>query len=77
MNIKNRNSEAEFRIFQRNENDFAIEVEIPEVSPTTVTGFDTMQAAALWIERFKERVLVSETRRPLFRNRAKAAATEA
>jgi hypothetical protein len=77
MIIKNRNSEATFRIFQRDDKDFAIEVEIPEAPSTTVSGFDTERAAELWIDAFKERVVASQSRRPAyFRNRSKVA-TEA
>ena len=76
MHIKNRNSEATFRIFQRDEKDFAIEVEVPEVLPTTVTGFETAHAAERWIDTFKQRVAASDVRRPTFRARAKVA-TEA
>jgi hypothetical protein len=77
MNIKNRNSEATFRVFQRDDKSFAIEVEIPEVPPTIVSSFDTAQAAELWIDAFKERVTASQSRRPAyFRDRTKVA-TEA
>ena len=83
MNIKSRNSEATFRIFSRDDARFAIEVEIPESPPTIVSSFDTEQAAELWIEAYKKRVVESQTRRPgsfrgrtNFRDRPKAA-TEA
>ena len=70
MNIKNRNCEAAFRIFRRDDESFAIEVEIPEAPPTTVSSFDTEQAAELWIDAFRKRVEESQTRRPTyFRNR--------
>ena len=77
MQVNNRNSEATFRIFRRDDKDFAIEVEIPEVPPTIVSGFDTMQAAEFWIDAFRTRVAASDARRPsYFRGRARAA-TEA
>jgi len=69
MNIKNRNSDATFRIFCRDDASFAIEVEVPDSPPTIVSSFDTAQAAELWIEAFKKRVEESHTRRPNFRNR--------
>ena len=70
MNIKNRNCDATFRIFTRDDASFAIEVEVPESPPTTVSSFDTAHAAEQWIEAFKKRVEESNTRRPsYFRNR--------
>jgi len=70
MNIKNRNGEATFRIFSRDDASFAIELEIPESPPTTVSSFDTERAAELWIDAFRKRVEESNNRRPgYFRNR--------
>ena len=70
MNIKNRNCEATFRIFRKDDASFAVEVEVPEAPPTIVSSFDTTQAAELWIDAFRKRVEESQTRRPTyFRNR--------
>ncbi|HTJ64155.1 MAG TPA: hypothetical protein VL899_10115 [Alphaproteobacteria bacterium] len=74
MVIKNRNSEAIFSIFSRDDSSYAIEVVIPESNPTTVTGFASREAAEGWIASYKERLEAAEARgnRP-FRARAKQA----
>jgi hypothetical protein len=48
-------ADANFRIYARSAEDFAVEVVIDEMQPTTVTGFASQEAAEAWIEAYKER----------------------
>jgi hypothetical protein len=56
MHLKPRNADATFRVFQRIDKSFAIEVEVPDSAPTTVSSFPSEQAAELWITKFRERL---------------------
>jgi hypothetical protein len=69
MPVKLPNADAIFRVFQRTDQTFAIEVEVPDSSPTTVSSFPSEQAAELWIAKFKERVETAGTRGRYFRGR--------
>jgi hypothetical protein len=62
MVIKNRNCEAIFRIFAQDDSSYAIEVVVPESSPTTVSSFPTEAAAEKWIVGYKARVEADDGR---------------
>jgi hypothetical protein len=62
MVIKNRNCEAVFRIFAQDDSSYAIEVVVPESSPTTVSSFPTEAAAEKWIVGYKARVEADDGR---------------
>jgi hypothetical protein len=72
MASMNRNAEATFRILPQDDQTYAIEVSVPDSSPTLVRSFSSEQAAEAWVAGFKSRVEsgVSYGRRP-FRARAK------
>ena len=49
-------AEAQYRIVPREAMGYAVEVTIPDMNPTTVTGFATEQQAASWIAGHRQRV---------------------
>jgi hypothetical protein len=49
-------AEAQYRIRPREAMDYAVEVTIPDMNPTTVTGFATQQEAASWVAGHRQRV---------------------
>jgi hypothetical protein len=49
-------AEATYRVVPLSAGSFAVEVTIPDSSPTKVSSFDTEAAAEAWIARTKERV---------------------
>ena len=49
-------AEAQYRILRREAMGYAVEVTIPDMNPTTVTGFATQQDAASWIAGHRQRV---------------------
>ena len=58
---------ASYRILPRNGEAFGVEVTIPEMAPTTVSGFPTLDAAERWIARHKEIVAAGRPVRSTFR----------
>lgn len=62
MVLKNRNCEAVFRIFAQDDSSYAIEVVVPDSSPTTVSSFPTEAAAEKWIVGYKARVEADDGR---------------
>ena len=78
MVIKTRNSEAIFRIFSQDDSSYAIEVVIPDSSPTTVSSFPSEAAAEKWIAGYKARVEAEDGRgRRTFYGRPKRTADAA
>jgi hypothetical protein len=78
MVLKNRNCEAVFRIFAQDDSSYAIEVVVPESSPTTVSSFPTQDAAEKWIVGYKARVEADDGRgRRTFHGRPRRAAPAA
>ena len=49
-------AEAQYRILPREAMGYAVEVAIPDMNPTTVTGFASQQDAASWIAGHRQRV---------------------
>ncbi|MGE5271088.1 MAG: hypothetical protein ACM3JG_15615 [Thiohalocapsa sp.] len=49
-------AEASYRIVPLPDGTFGVEVSIPETYPTTVSSFDSEEAAEAWIAKNKERV---------------------
>ncbi len=49
-------AEATYRVVPLSAGAFGVEVTIPDVSPTTVSSFDTEAAAEAWIEKTKARI---------------------
>jgi hypothetical protein len=62
MVLKNRNCEAVFRIFAQDDSSYAIEVVVPDSSPTTVSSFPTEADAEKWIVSYKARVEADDGR---------------
>jgi hypothetical protein len=58
---------ASYRIVPRNGEGFGVEVTIPEMAPTTVSGFPTLADAERWIARHKEIVAAGRPVRSTFR----------
>ncbi len=49
-------AEASYRILALDDGSFAVEVSIPDSNPTTVTKFDSLDAAEAWISGHRGRV---------------------
>ena len=49
-------AEASYRVLPLNDGSFGVEVTIPDSHPTTVTKFDSNEAAAAWISGHRDRV---------------------
>jgi hypothetical protein len=49
-------ADAQYRILPRVGMGYAVEVTIPDMNPTMVTGFATEQQAASWIAEHRQRV---------------------
>jgi len=49
-------AEASYRVIALDNGAFGVEVKIPDSQPTTVTAFDSEQAAEAWIAGHRERV---------------------
>lgn len=49
-------AEASYRVVRLADGTFGVEVAIPDTYPTTVSSFDSEEAAEAWIEKNKERV---------------------
>ena len=58
---------AAYRIVPRDGGAFSVEVAIPDMAPTLVSGFATLAAAEGWIERHKETVAAGRPARGTFR----------
>ena len=58
---------ASYRILPRDGNAYGVEVMIPEMAPTTVSGFPTLADAERWIARHKEIVAAGRPVRSTFR----------
>ena len=58
---------ASYRILPRQGEAFGVEVTIPDMSPTTVSGFPTLGDAERWIARHKEIVAAGRPVRSTFR----------
>ncbi len=56
MPVVHPHAEAVYRVITLDDGKFAVEVSIPDSHPTKVTGLDTEEAAAAWIERHKAQV---------------------
>ena len=56
MKISDPHKEAAFQIIEQADGTFAIQVDIPESSPTLVTSFATGRDAETWIANYKTRV---------------------
>src|SRR5262245_41483144 len=65
---------ATYRIFERDEG-FAVEVNIPDMQPATVSSFPSRAAAKQWVDRHKEAIAQGDPRKPKpsFRQRQKMA----
>ena len=63
MENKHPHSGATYRIIPRANRSFAVEVTIPDMHPTTVTGFATKADAERWIASHKEGVAQSNSLR--------------
>jgi hypothetical protein len=50
-------AEATYRVVPLDDGSFAVEVSIPDSQPTTVTKFDSEDAAEAWITSHRERVV--------------------
>lgn len=48
--------EASYRVLTFDDGSFGVEVSIPDSNPTTVSRFDTNEAAEAWITAHRERV---------------------
>lgn len=66
-------AEAVYRVLLLPDGTFGIEVKIPDRYPTTVSSFETEEAAEAWITRAKERVEAQNTPRNWFRRSAPGA----
>ena len=51
-------AEASYRVLPLNDGSFGVEVTIPDSHPTTVTKFDSLEAAEAWISAHRDRVTV-------------------
>ena len=51
---------------------FAVEVSVPGMAPTTISGCATMASAERWIAEHREAVAAGRPVRPLFRRSGKA-----
>lgn len=60
-------AEAEYRVVELPGGGFGVEVKIPDSSPTTVSRFDTEDAAEAWITRNKQRVIEQSAAKTPFR----------
>ena len=49
-------AEANYRVLPLNDGSFGVEVTIPDSHPTTVTKFDSYEAAKAWISAHRDRV---------------------
>ena len=49
-------AEASYRVLPLNDGSFGVEVTIPDSHPTTVTKFDSPEAAEAWINAHRDRV---------------------
>jgi hypothetical protein len=49
--------EANYRVLPLGDGSFGVEVSIPDSQPTTVTTFDSEDAAEAWITSHRERVI--------------------
>jgi hypothetical protein len=49
-------ADANYRIVGLNNGSFGIEVSIPDSNPTTVTQFESREAAEAWIQAHRDRV---------------------
>jgi len=49
-------SGATYRLVPQKDSAFGVEVTIPDMHPTTVTGFATQADAEMWIAKHKERL---------------------
>ena len=58
---------ASYRILPRQGEAFGVEVTIPDMAPTTVSGFPTLADAERWIARHKEIVSAGRPVRSTFR----------
>jgi hypothetical protein len=58
---------AAYRILPRQGEAFGVEVAIPDMAPTTVSGFPTLADAERWIARHKEIVAAGRPVRSTFR----------
>jgi hypothetical protein len=63
---------AAYRIIERLDMTYSVEVTIPGMLPTIVTGFATEAAARDWVARHKDGVARGPTLRRQFRNRRPA-----
>jgi len=66
-------AEAVYRVLRLPDGTFGIEVKIPDRYPTTVSSFETEEAAEAWIARAKERVEAQSVPRNWFRRSAPGA----
>src|SRR5260221_3948038 len=62
---------ASYKIIPQKDEAFGVEVTIPEMATTTVTGFATAADAERWIARHKEAVAAGRPSRGTFRSMQK------
>jgi hypothetical protein len=70
--LRHPHAEAHYQIHAREAMGFAVEVTIPGMNPTMVSGFATKQAAGSWIAEHRKRV-ASGPLRPRYRRPPQAA----
>lgn len=58
MPISHPHAAASYRVIPLNDGGFGVEVSIPDSSPTTVSKFDSEEAAEAWITDHRDRVQV-------------------
>jgi len=60
MERKHPHSGATYRVLERDDLTFGVEVKIPDTNPTTVTSFASKEEAERWITRHKEGIAKGE-----------------
>jgi hypothetical protein len=66
MEKRHPHADATYRVFDRSDGTFGVEVTIPDTQPTMVTSFATKDKAKAWIAAHKRRVACSASLRGRF-----------